>query len=92
MSTVHVWFLYCVGVLTVVYIFFHGLQIIGPFSFRVDSGVAVNLHPNREWKVNLENPVLAIEYALHVLGSAKAVAWYAPRQKEFMVELRFFER
>jgi len=69
-----------------------GLQIIGPFSFRVDSGVAVNLHDNRKWKVNLENPVLAIEYALHVLGSAKAVAWYAPQQKEFMVELRLFER
>lgn len=67
-------------------------QIIGPFSFRVDSGVAVNLHDNRKWKVNLENPVLAIEYALHVLGSAKAVAWYAPQQKEFMVELRLFER
>ncbi|KAJ8444103.1 hypothetical protein Cgig2_025104 [Carnegiea gigantea] len=69
----------------------HGL-IIGPFSFRVDSGVAVNLRDNRKWKVNLENPVLAIEYALHVLGSAKAVAWYAPQQKEFMVELRLFER
>lgn len=47
-------------------------QIIGPFSFRVDSRVAVKLHENRKWKVNLENPVLALEYALHVLGSAKA--------------------
>lgn len=66
-------------------------QIAGPFSFRVDSAVAVNLN-NREWKVNLENPVFAIEYALQVLVSAKAVAWYAPKQKEFMLELRFLER
>lgn len=66
------------------------LQIVGPFSFRVDSEVGVNLK-NQEWKVNVDNPVFAIEYALHVLCSAKAVAWYAPKQKEFMVELRFFE-
>ncbi|KNA19997.1 hypothetical protein SOVF_056350 [Spinacia oleracea] len=65
-------------------------QIVGPFSFRVDSEVGVNLK-NQEWKVNVDNPVFAIEYALHVLCSAKAVAWYAPKQKEFMVELRFFE-
>ncbi|KAK9664900.1 hypothetical protein RND81_14G075900 [Saponaria officinalis] len=67
-------------------------QLVGPFSLRFDSTVAVDLK-NRDWKnVNLENPVFAIEYALQVLGSAKAIAWYAPKQKEFMVELRFFER
>ncbi|GMH28622.1 hypothetical protein Nepgr_030465 [Nepenthes gracilis] len=65
-------------------------QIVGPFSFRVDSGVAVNLK-NREWQVKLEDPVFAIEYALQVLVSAKAIAWYAPKRQEFMVELRFFE-
>ncbi|KAH9611141.1 hypothetical protein KSS87_004804 [Heliosperma pusillum] len=66
-------------------------QLIGPFSFRADSAINIDLR-NPEWKVNLENPVFAIEYALQVLGSAKAIAWYAPNQKEFMVELRFFER
>ncbi|KAL8058534.1 hypothetical protein ABFX02_03G025050 [Erythranthe guttata] len=35
--------------------------------------------------------VYAVEYALQVLGSAKAVAWYSPTQREFMIELRFFE-
>ncbi|XP_038705110.1 protein TRIGALACTOSYLDIACYLGLYCEROL 4, chloroplastic isoform X2 [Tripterygium wilfordii] len=65
-------------------------QIAGPFSFRVDSGVAVNLK-SRDWRIGVENPVFAIEYALQVLGSAKAVAWYSPKQQEFMVELRFFE-
>ncbi|KAK3017223.1 hypothetical protein RJ639_007141 [Escallonia herrerae] len=66
-------------------------QIAGPFSFRVDSGVSLDLK-NRECHVNVRDPVYAIEYALQVLGSAKAVAWYSPKQREFMIELRFFER
>ncbi|CAO2838351.1 unnamed protein product [Amaranthus hypochondriacus] len=66
-------------------------QIAGPFSFRVDSELAVDLK-SEKWKVNIENPIFAIEYALHVLLSAKAIAWYSPKQKEFMVELRFYER
>ncbi|RVX21771.1 Protein trigalactosyldiacylglycerol 4, chloroplastic [Vitis vinifera] len=65
-------------------------QIVGPFSFRIDSGVAVNLK-NREWHIDVDEPVFAIEYALQVLGSAKAIAWYSPKHEEFMVELRFFE-
>ncbi|KAI9196381.1 hypothetical protein LWI28_023443 [Acer negundo] len=63
-------------------------QIAGPFSFRVDSGVELDLK-NRDIRAN--DSVFAIEYALQVLGSAKAVAWYSPKQKEFMIELRFFE-
>ncbi|KAI8566931.1 hypothetical protein RHMOL_Rhmol02G0080700 [Rhododendron molle] len=65
-------------------------QIVGPFSFRVDSGVSLHLK-NNEWHVSADDPVFAIEYALQVLGSAKAVAWCSPKQKEFMIELRFFE-
>jgi hypothetical protein len=65
-------------------------QIAGPFSFRVDSGVAVDLK-NQKWPIRVDEPVFAIEYALHVLGSAKAVGWYSPKHQEFMVELRFFE-
>lgn len=64
------------------------LQIAGPFSFRVDSGVEIDLK-NRD--VRAKEPVFAIEHALQVLGSAKAVAWYSPKQQEFMIELRFFE-
>ncbi|KAJ0034694.1 hypothetical protein Pint_24174 [Pistacia integerrima] len=63
-------------------------QIAGPFSFRVDSGVKIDLK-NRDIRAN--DSVFAIEYALQVLGSAKAVAWYSPKQQEFMIELRFFE-
>jgi hypothetical protein len=39
----------------------------------------------------VDEPIFAIEYALQVLGSAKAVAWYSPKHQEFMVELRFFK-
>ncbi|XP_045790475.1 protein TRIGALACTOSYLDIACYLGLYCEROL 4, chloroplastic [Trifolium pratense] len=67
-------------------------QIVGPVSFRVDSGIAVDLkNPKFPIQVQLQEPVLALEYALHVLGSAKAVAWCCPKRQEFMVELRFFE-
>lgn len=65
-------------------------QIAGPFSFRVDSGVLLDFK-EKDCSVRIDKPVLALEYALQVLGSAKAVAWYAPKQKEFMIELRFFE-
>ncbi|KAL7174876.1 hypothetical protein ACSBR2_028653 [Camellia fascicularis] len=65
-------------------------QIAGPFSFRVDSGVALN-YKNSGWHASVNDPVFAIAYALQVLGSGKAVAWYSPKQQEFMIELRFFE-
>lgn len=65
-------------------------QIAGPFSIRVDSKMTLGLEKTN-WKPEFRDPVFAIEYALQVLGSAKAVAWYSPKQREFMVELRFFE-
>ncbi|KAL3626654.1 hypothetical protein CASFOL_030203 [Castilleja foliolosa] len=67
-------------------------QIAGPFSFRIDTGVSVDLKKkDKEWYLKVNDPVFALEYALQVLGSAKAVAWYSLRQREFMLELRFFE-
>jgi len=66
------------------------LQIIGPVSFRVDSGITVDLK-NPDWPIRAQEPVFALEYALQVLGSAKAVAWYSPKRQEFMAELRFYE-
>ncbi|KAK8516909.1 hypothetical protein V6N13_092203 [Hibiscus sabdariffa] len=65
-------------------------QIAGPFSVRVDSGVLIDFE-DKSWRIKADQPVFAIEYALHVLFSAKAVAWYSPKHREFMVELRFFE-
>ncbi|KAL6188369.1 hypothetical protein ACLB2K_039762 [Fragaria x ananassa] len=65
-------------------------QIAGPFSFRVDSKVAVELR-NQHWNIRVDEPVFALEYALQVLGSAKAIAWYSPKHQEGMIELRFYE-
>lgn len=61
----------------------------GPFSLRIDAGVSLDL--KKDWYLNVNDPVFAVEYALQVLASAKAVAWYSPKQREFMIELRFFE-
>lgn len=65
-------------------------QIAGPFSIRVDSGVVVDLK-NQDWPLRVDEPIFSIEYALQVLGSAKAMAWYSPKHQELMFELRFFE-
>ncbi|KAI9122506.1 hypothetical protein K1719_006346 [Acacia pycnantha] len=65
-------------------------QIVGPLSFRVDSEVTVDLK-NPKCPIEVKEPIFAFEYALQVLGSAKAVAWYSPHRQEFMTELRFFE-
>lgn len=67
------------------------MQIGGPFSLRVDSGVSLDLKNKDGWYASVRDPVFALEYALQVLGSAKAVAWYSPKQREFMIELRFFD-
>jgi len=66
------------------------MQIVGPVSFRVDSGIAIDLK-NHKWPIQAQDPIFAVEYALQVLGSAKAVAWCCPKRQEFMVELRFYE-
>ncbi|KAJ7955337.1 protein TRIGALACTOSYLDIACYLGLYCEROL 4, chloroplastic-like [Quillaja saponaria] len=63
-------------------------QVAGPFSVRVDSGVTIDL---KRQDIRADDPVFAVEYALQVLGSAKAIAWYSPKHREFMMELRFFE-
>ncbi|EFH39053.1 hypothetical protein ARALYDRAFT_920263 [Arabidopsis lyrata subsp. lyrata] len=67
-------------------------QIVGPSSFKVESGIQIDLKNGVGANpVTVDKTVFAIEYALQVLLSAKAVAWYSPKQKEFMVELSFFE-
>ncbi|KAL1211911.1 Protein TRIGALACTOSYLDIACYLGLYCEROL 4 [Cardamine amara subsp. amara] len=65
-------------------------QIVGPISFKAETGIKIELK-NGANPMIIDNTVIALEYALEVLFSAKAVAWYSPKQKEFMVELRFFE-
>ncbi|CAD6213076.1 unnamed protein product [Miscanthus lutarioriparius] len=65
-------------------------QIVGPFSFRVESSVAIDPR-SQDHFVRVDDPIFAIDWALKVLGSAKATAWYSPKHQEAMVELRFYE-
>ncbi|KAL6008845.1 hypothetical protein ACLOJK_022071 [Asimina triloba] len=65
-------------------------QIIGAFSFRVDSKIKFDSKAENGFG-RIDESIFAVEYALKVLGSAKAVAWYSPKHKEAMVELRFLE-
>ncbi|KAF9593801.1 hypothetical protein IFM89_025510 [Coptis chinensis] len=69
---------------------FHLSNIFGEFSFRVDSSLAFDL-TRRDRCPQVDDTVYSLEYALKVLGSAKAVAWYSSKNREAMVELRFFE-
>ncbi|KAF8762200.1 hypothetical protein HU200_009750 [Digitaria exilis] len=65
-------------------------QIVGPFSFRVESSVSIDPRSQDNF-VRVDDSIFAIDWALKVLGSAKATAWYSPKHQEAMVELRFFE-
>ncbi|KAF8672572.1 hypothetical protein HU200_049258 [Digitaria exilis] len=65
-------------------------QMVGPFSFRVESSVAIDPR-SQDHFVRVDDSIFAIDWALKVLGSAKATAWYSPKHQEAMVELRFFE-
>ncbi|RWV91460.1 hypothetical protein GW17_00046254 [Ensete ventricosum] len=70
----------------------HGslLKIIDTVSFRVDSRILFD--PKDRYHIaRLDESIFAIDWALKVLGSAKATAWYSPKHREAMVELRFFE-
>lgn len=71
--------------------FYKTMQIFGEFSFRVDSKVALDVKNRERYGAHIDETVFAVEYALKVLGSAKAVAWYSMKHREAMVELRFFE-
>ncbi|KAL0410782.1 UNVERIFIED_CONTAM: hypothetical protein Slati_3667900 [Sesamum latifolium] len=65
-------------------------QVAGPVVFRVDSKFSLDSSPGRHG-LHLEDLIYSLNYSLRILGSGKVVAWYSPRRKEGMVELRLFE-
>ncbi|KAK4416099.1 hypothetical protein Salat_2717300 [Sesamum alatum] len=65
-------------------------QVVGPVVFRVDSKFSLDSTPGRHGP-QLEDLIYSLNYSLRILGSGKVVAWYSPRRKEGMVELRLFE-
>ncbi|KAL6565834.1 hypothetical protein OROHE_004889 [Orobanche hederae] len=62
-------------------------QVAGPVVFRVDSKFSLG----GKYVLKLEDMICSLNYSLRVLGSGKVVAWYSPKRKEGMVELRLFE-
>ncbi|CAI9292382.1 unnamed protein product [Lactuca saligna] len=60
-------------------------QIAGPIVFRVNSRVSLGRG------VHIEDVIYSLNYSLRLLESGKVVAWYSPKRKEGMVELRVFE-
>lgn len=69
---------------------FNIMQVAGPIVFRVDSKFAFDSSGGRSGP-QLEDLIYSLNYSLRILRSGKVVAWYAPKRKEGMIELRLFE-
>ncbi|KAL2892596.1 Protein TRIGALACTOSYLDIACYLGLYCEROL 4 chloroplastic [Bienertia sinuspersici] len=64
-------------------------QIAGPIVLRIDTKCVVD----SPWKkgLQIEDFMYSLSYSLRLLQSGKVVAWYSPKRKEGMIELRMFE-
>lgn len=65
-------------------------QVAGPIVFRVDSRVLLDSSSRRRGP-HVEDFIYSLSYSLRLLQSGKVVAWYSPKRKEGMIELRLFE-
>ncbi|KAK7277218.1 hypothetical protein RIF29_18369 [Crotalaria pallida] len=65
-------------------------QVAGPVVFRADSRISLESFIRRNG-LPIEDFVCSLSYSFKALESGKVVAWYSPKRKEGMVELRLFE-
>ncbi|KDP28906.1 hypothetical protein JCGZ_14677 [Jatropha curcas] len=65
-------------------------QVAGPIVFRVDSRLSLGSSPQQQGP-HVEDFICSLNYSLRLLRSGKVVAWYSPKRKEGMIELRIFE-
>lgn len=65
-------------------------QIAGPIMVRVDSKFSLGSSSGKRGP-HVEDLICSLSYSLRLLRSGKVVAWYSPKRKEGMVELRLFE-
>ncbi|XP_011085408.1 protein TRIGALACTOSYLDIACYLGLYCEROL 4, chloroplastic [Sesamum indicum] len=65
-------------------------QVVGPIVLRVDSKLSLESSTGKHGP-QLEDVIYSLNYSLRLLQSGKVVAWYSPRRKEGMIELRLFE-
>lgn len=62
-------------------------QVAGPVLFRVDSKIVLD----GKQGPHIEDSIYSLSYSLRLLRSGKVVAWYSPKRREGMIELRLFE-
>lgn len=67
-----------------------GVQVAGPIVFRVDSKFLLDSKSGKRGP-HIEDLIYSLNYSLRLLHSGKVVAWYSPKRKEGMIELRLFE-
>ncbi|KAM7476216.1 hypothetical protein LguiB_023459 [Lonicera macranthoides] len=65
-------------------------QMVGPYVFRLDSRILLDSSEGRPGP-RIEDVTYSLTCSLRYLMSGKVVAWYSPKRKEGMVELRLFE-
>ncbi|THF98524.1 hypothetical protein TEA_001167 [Camellia sinensis var. sinensis] len=65
-------------------------QVAGPIVFRVDSKFLIDSSSGKQG-MHMEDLIYSLNYSLRLLQSGKVVAWYSPKRKEAMIELRLFE-
>lgn len=80
----------CFLTMVLYFMFAFQMQVAGPIVFRVDSKFLLNTPVGRPG-LQLEDFICSLNYSLRVLQSGKVVAWYSPKRKEGMIELRLFE-
>lgn len=66
-------------------------QLAGPIVFRMDSRFSLGSSVSGKQSPRVEDVMYSLNYSLRALQSGKVVAWFSPKRKEAMVELRFFE-
>ncbi|PPS02307.1 hypothetical protein GOBAR_AA18355 [Gossypium barbadense] len=64
--------------------------VAGPIVFRVDSKLLLDSKAGKLGP-HIEDVIYSLSYSLRLLRSGKVVAWYSPKRKEGMIELRLFE-
>ncbi|KAK0583284.1 hypothetical protein LWI29_035417 [Acer saccharum] len=65
-------------------------QVAGPIVFRVDSKFLLDSSSEKQGP-HMEDFIYSLSYSLRLLRSGKVVAWYSPKRKEGMIELRLYE-
>lgn len=66
------------------------LQVAGPIVVRFDSKFSLGSSSGKQGP-HMEDLICSLSYSLRLLRSGKVVAWYSPKRKEGMIELRLFE-